>query len=254
MCAFFGDVGARVAELAAPRPGERVVDLGLRSGRSAVPGRRSGRTHRPALGIDLAPTMVALTRADARVRGLPQVSVEVGDAQEPGLTSGWYDVVLSSLAVFFLPDPAAGLRAWRDAAVERGRLALSTFAARDDPRWEWLDEVFPSRDPAGTTPDADDEDTGPFSTDERLHALLAGAGWSEASSTQQVHDVVFVDADQWVRWSWSHGMRMYWERLDEADRPAAEELAREHLRAMQADGGELVLSMQVRYTTAVATG
>src|SRR4249919_871868 len=105
--AFFGDVGARVAELAAPRPGERVVDLGCGRGAALFPAAEAVGRSGHALGIDLAPTMVALTRADARVRGLPQVAVEVGDAQEPGLTSSWYDVVLSSLAVFFLPDPAA---------------------------------------------------------------------------------------------------------------------------------------------------
>jgi SAM-dependent methyltransferase len=197
--------------------------------------------------------MVALTRADARVRGLPQVRVEVGDAQEPGLTEGWYDVVLSSLTVFFLPDPDAGLRAWRAAAVDGGRLAMTTFAGRDDPRWAWLSEVFPSRDPAASTPDGDDEDTGPFSTTERLHGLLAATGWSEPSSSEQDHEVRFADADQWVEWSWSHGMRTYWERLDEGDRPAAEAVAREHLRAMQASGDGLALTMRVRYTMATAT-
>ena len=147
---FFGDVGARVVELAALRPGERVVDMGCGRGAALFPAAEAvGPTGSAHWASTSRRRWSQLTRADARVRGLPQVSVEVGDAQEPGLTSGWYDVVLSSLAVFFLPDPAAGLRAWRDAAVEGGRLALSTFAARDDPRWEWLDEIFPCRDPAG---------------------------------------------------------------------------------------------------------
>jgi ubiquinone/menaquinone biosynthesis C-methylase UbiE len=250
---FFGDVGEQLVALAGPRPGQRVVDLGCGRGAALFPAAAAVGPTGVVLGIDLAPTMVALTRADARVRGLPQVRVEVGDAQEPGLTEGWYDLVLSSLTVFFLPDPDAGLRAWRAAAVDGGRLAMTTFAGRDDPRWAWLSEVFPSRDPAASTPDGDDEDTGPFSTTERLHSLLAATGWSAPSSSEQDHDVVFADADQWVEWSWSHGMRTYWERLDESDRPAAEAVAREHLRAMQASGDGLALTMRVRYTTATAT-
>ena len=250
---FFGDVGEQLVALAGPLPGQRVVDLGCGRGAALFPAAAAVGPTGVVLGIDLAPTMVALTRADARVRGLPQVRVEVGDAQEPGLTEGWYDVVLSSLTVFFLPDPDAGLRAWRAAAVDGGRLAMTTFAGRDDPRWAWLSEVFPSRDPAASTPDGDDEDTGPFSTTERLHGLLAATGWSEPSSSEQDHEVRFADADQWVEWSWSHGMRTYWERLDESDRPAAEAVAREHLRAMQASGDGLALTMRVRYTTATAT-
>ena len=247
--AFFTDVGRRLVALADVQPGERVVDLGCGRGAALFPAATAVGPTGTVLGIDLAPTMVALTRADARVRGLANVSVEMGDAQEPGLTSGRYDVVLSSLTVYLLPDPLAALRAWRDAVVDGGRLALTTFAGRDDPRWAWLSEIFPSRDPAASTPDLDaDEDTGPFSSSERLHELLTEAGWRDATSVEQDHDLRFADADQWVDWSWSHGMRMYWERMAESDRPAAEAAARERLQAMEADG--LMLRIRVRYTTA----
>jgi SAM-dependent methyltransferase len=247
--AFFTDVGRRLVALADVQAGERVVDLGCGRGAALFPAATAVGPTGTVLGIDLAPTMVALTRADARVRGLANVSVEMGDAQEPGLTSGRYDVVLSSLTVYLLPDPLAALRAWRDAVVDGGRLALTTFAGRDDPRWAWLSEIFPSRDPAASTPDLDaDEDTGPFSSSERLHELLAEAGWGDATSVEQDHDLRFADADQWVDWSWSHGMRIYWERMAESDRPAAETAARERLQAMEADG--LMLRIRVRYTTA----
>ena len=252
--AFFTDVGRRLVALADVQPGERVVDLGCGRGAALFPAATAVGPTGTVLGIDLAPTMVALTRADARVRGLANVSVEMGDAQEPGLTTGRYDVVLSSLTVFLLPDPLAALRAWRDAVVVGGRLALTTFAGRDDPRWAWLSEIFPSRDPAASTPDLEagsDADTGPFSSSERLHEVLTEAGWRDATSVEQDHDVRFADADQWVEWSWSHGMRMYWERMAESDRPAAEATARERLQAMEADG--LLLRMQVRYTTATAS-
>jgi hypothetical protein len=166
-------------------------------------------------------------------------------------------VVLSSLAVFFLPDPLAGLRAWRDAVVDGGRLAVTTFAAATTRAWEWLDEVFPSRDPAAPTPDSEadrdvwtDDDTSPFSSTERLHELLAEAGWRDPTTVEQDHDVRYADADQWVAWSWSHGMRAYWEQLADSDRATAEAAAREHLQAMEADG--LVQRMRVRYTTATA--
>ena len=80
--------------------------------------------------------------------------------------------------------------------------------------------------------------------------MLTEAGWRDATSVEQDHDVRFADADQWVDWSWSHGMRIYWELMAERDRPAAEAAARERLQAMEADG--LMLRIRVRYTTATA--
>ena len=252
---FFSAVGARLVDRAALLPGERVVDMGCGRGAALFPAAAAVGPTGAVHGIDLAPTMVELTRADARERGLGQVTLEVGDAQEPGLAPASYDVVLSSLAVFFLPDPGAGLRAWRAATVDGGRLAVSTFASRDDPRWSWLKVVFPSRDPAATAPSEDEqaeEDTGPFSSSERLHDLLRATGWRDPSSVEQEHVARFDGPDQWVAWSWSHGMRRYWEQLDESARAAAEALAREHLRDMQASPEGLTSRTWLRYTTAYA--
>ena len=249
---FFSDVGARIVDRAALRAGERVVDMGCGRGAALFPAAAavgpSGAVH----GLDIAPGMVELTRADARERGLAHVTVDVGDAQQPTLPGSDYDVVLSSLVVFFLPDPDAGLRAWRAAAADGGRLAVSTFADREDPRWDWLAEVLPSRKAAATRVFGTEDDPGPFSSAERLHDLLSASGWTGGTSTEVEHVVRFDDADQWVSWSWSHGMRMHWERLDADGQAAAEELARTHLHRMRAEPEGLVTRMLVRYTTAYA--
>lgn len=247
---FFGAVGRRVVELAELRLGERVLDVGSGRGASLFPAAEAVGPVGGVTGIDFAPAMVALTLEEVRRRGLAHVEVEVMDAQEPRLPQASYDVVLASLVAFFLPDPVAGLRAWRAATRPDGRLVLTTFSARDDDRWAWLEEVLPMRDRRASQPD--EEESSPFDTAEGVHALLLDAGWVDASSADQRHEVTYDDPDQWLRWSWSHGMRMFWERVPADHVDAARELAVARLQEMVARDGKLSNQMDVRYTTASA--
>jgi SAM-dependent methyltransferase len=226
---FFADVGDRLVDVASLQPGERVVDMGCGRGAALFPAATAVGPTGSVHGLDIAATMVDLTRGEILLRGLTNVTVEVGDAQQPDLPRRDYDVVLSSLAVFFLPDPGAGLRAW-------------------------LEEVLPSRNPSATSPGATKDAPGPFQTAELLHELLSTSGWVGGSSTEVEHTLRFADPDQWVRWSWSHGMRTYWERLDDDGRLAAEDRARAELRRMESEPQGLTLRMRLRYTTASAAG
>ena len=129
---LFGPVAERLVAELDPRPGERVLDVGC--GRGAVLLRAAVRVGPGGAvdGVDLAPQMVEAARAEARAAGL-DVDVRVGDAMAPGPGRGPYDVVASSLVLFFLPDPAAALRAWRELLVDGGRLGVTTSAAPASP-------------------------------------------------------------------------------------------------------------------------
>ena len=248
---FFGPIGGALVELTGVAEGDDVLDVGC--GRGAVlfqAAEATGPTG-SVLGIDLASGMVRRTRADAEGRGLTWVRVEQQDAQEPDLPAATYDVVLSSLVAFFLPDPLAGVTAWRRAARDGARLGLTTFAARDDPRWSWLEELFPDRDPRATNIGGD-EKTSPFASDERLHELLAAGGWTGARSETRDHVTTFREPADWLPFSWSVGTRIYWERTPEERRPEIERRALEHLTRMAGEPGGLDSRSHVRYTTTTA--
>ena len=249
---FFGPVARALVEVTGVAPGDDVLDVGCGRGAVLFAAAEAAGPTGSVLGIDLAPGMVERTRADAEARGLSTVRVEQRDAQEPGLPAEAYDVVLSSLVVFFLPDPLAGVTAWRQATRTGGRLGVTTFASRDDPRWAWLEELFPDRDPRATRLGGD-ESTSPFASDERLHELLAAAGWSGARSETREHVTTFARPEDWLPFSWSVGSRTYWERTPEEQRPALERTASEHLHRMAAEPEGLTQRNQVRYTTAVAS-
>jgi ubiquinone/menaquinone biosynthesis C-methylase UbiE len=247
---FFSVVGAQLVRDAGLAAGQQVLDVGCGRGAVAFAAAEAVGTTGSVLGVDLAPTMVELTADDAKQRGLVQVRTAVMDAQEPDLEAAAFDAVLSSLVLFFLPDPTAALRAWRAATRDGGRLGITTFAGRDDERWSWLKDVFPTRDPKAGTPDA--EDRSAFDSTDGVHGLLEEARWVSPSTVEREHVVRYTDAEQWLSWSWSHGMRMFWERTPENRRAEVRREALAHLAAMQERYGELSSRMQVRYTTARA--
>ena len=252
---FFAAVGRQLVSDVGLRSGQRVLDVGCGRGAVTFAAAEAVGTTGSVLGIDLAPSMVELTAVDATQRGLDHVRVAVMDAQEPDLEAAAFDAVLSSLTLFFLPDPVAALRAWRAATRDGGRLGITTFAGRDDEKWSWLEDVFPTRDPRAGTPDAEDSgDRGAFDSTDGVHELLGQARWVSPSTVEREHVVRFADAEQWLQWSWSHGMRMFWERTPEDQRAQVRTRAQGELARMLEQYGELSLRMQVRYTVADAGG
>src|SRR5215207_5386502 len=88
-----------------PAPGERILDIGSGRGAATFPLAEATGPSGQVTAIDLAPGMVDALREDAEARGLTHVRVELMDAAAPDLLSSSFDVLASSLVLFFLPDP-----------------------------------------------------------------------------------------------------------------------------------------------------
>ncbi|WP_371127167.1 methyltransferase domain-containing protein [Streptomyces sp. 2112.3] len=83
-------MGRRLVDLAAPRPGERLLDVGCGRGAALFPAARAvgpaGRVVGPAgraVGIDIADTMIEAARAEAARAGADNVELLVMDAERP---------------------------------------------------------------------------------------------------------------------------------------------------------------------------
>lgn len=246
---WFTPIAERLVAESAPRAGERAIDLGTGRGAALWPLAEAVGPTGQVTALDLAEQMVAATRRDAAARDLRTVTFLVADAAHPGLPPASYDVAIASLVIFFLPDPAAGLRAWLDLLVPGGRLGISTFGPRDA-AWEDLDDVFTRYLPPQLLDARTSGTRGPFATDAGVEALLTASGFENTHTTHFDLPVHFTDVEQWRRWSMSHGQRSHWLAVPEPDRAAVLALAGERIEAARDPRGGFTLVQNVRVTLA----
>lgn len=117
-------------ELLAPRPGERVLDLGCGTGLNHAPlDAAVGRDGR-VLGVDRSPQMLAVARRRAERRGLASVRLLEADATalDPEAVrtalGGPADVVLATYTLSIMSDPAEAWRRALAAARPGARVAI----------------------------------------------------------------------------------------------------------------------------------
>ncbi len=236
---FFGTIAGGLVDRLRVRPGERALDVG--AGRGAVTFRLAeavGPTGRVD-ALDLAPGMVRLLTEDTA--HLAHVHVSQSNAADPQPPDPPYDLVASSLVIFFLDDPVGALERWRELLRPDGRLGITTF----QPWWGAWQELSDLYD------DFTEDSISPYDryvTHAGVEAMLTGAGFSGVRSELATYVVPFVNVDEWERWSWATPMGGLWRRTREADHPEILRRAGEILEASRDARGRIVLEVGARYT------
>lgn len=116
------DLPAAVLGLAAPAPGDTLIDVGCGNGTYLAELIRRGFAGR-LLGVDLSFGMLMAAR---RLAGAPArpLSLANGDAAELPLRDGVADVALAPHMLYHVPDPAQALRELRRVTRPGGRVAI----------------------------------------------------------------------------------------------------------------------------------
>lgn len=204
--------------------------------------------------------MVQLCRALAQTEGLRQVHVVEVDAQDPSAladtgadamahdgTGGGFDLIASSLVLFFLPDPAAALPRWRELLRPGGRVGVSTFADQN-PAWSSVDDVFRPYLPPEMLDARTTGRTGPFASDEGVEGLFRDAGLVDVRTAHRPLAVRFEGADHWYRFSMSVGQRAFWHAVPESSRDQVRAEAARRIEALANDDGSVTFGQDIRYT------
>jgi ubiquinone/menaquinone biosynthesis C-methylase UbiE/cold shock CspA family protein len=244
---WFQPIAESLVALLAPTTGERALDIGTGRGAALWPLVEAVGPSGHVTGIDLAERMIGATRADAQARGALTVDLAVGDAMNPDLPDASFDLIASSLVLFFLPDPALALTRWRHLLAPSGRLGISTFGPRDTV-WEILDDVFTPYLPPQLLDARTSGVRGPFANDAGVAALLTAAGFVDVATAHADVAVRFTDIEHWRRWTMSHGQRTHWDAVPDDRRDEVLEAADAVLASARAADGSVTLTQGVRYT------
>lgn len=168
---------------AAPRPGERVLDIGCGCGVTSVALAGAVAPGGSVTGLDVSGPMLAVARQRAGGRG--DLAWVLADAAAHEFTAGAFDLLFSRFGVMFFGDPTAAFANLRRAARPGARLVFACWRALDENPWMLL-PLQAAQSIVPPLPRPGPEDPGPFAFADtaRVTRILTGAGWNSPTFTR----------------------------------------------------------------------
>lgn len=255
---FFTPMGRRLVERAAPRPGQRLLDVGCGLGATLLPAARRVGPRGSALGIDIAEAMIEEARREAVRQGIGNVELRVMDGEHPDLPARSFDLVLGSYSVIFLPDARAALARYARLLDDGGRIAFTspvftrdTFPFLPPLFTRWIPLSLLDHLPAAWHPEQLHRQLHSWLEDPAdLDAALRTAGFRDVEIADESVDMTAASGEDWVAWSHTQGMRLLWQHLPEDEAAALRDRLTGGLDALRGDDGLIHIDVPVRYVTA----
>jgi protein-L-isoaspartate O-methyltransferase len=229
--AMFGPWAADLVTLAAPQPGERVLDVACGTG---VVARLVAPHVGPAghvVGLDLDPGRLAVARALPPAPGAV-LEWREGDALALPFAEATFDLVCCQQGVQFFPDRHTALREMHRVLVPGGRLALNV--------WRTIEHnpvALAMAQALGhyVSPEAETFRHGPFALGdgEALRTLVVGAGFGEVLIRPVVKVLRFPSAEAFVQ-QYIAGVAPLAQMVAQVAEQARADLLREVCAAVQA--------------------
>lgn len=129
-------------EVAAPGPGEAVLDVACGTGLVSLPAARAVGPAGRVLGCDISGAMVEAAAQAASAAGLAQSEFRrvAAEALAFGATGEDFDLALCSLGLMYMTEPEAALAAMARSLKSGGRCAVLVWGERRNCGWA---ELFP---------------------------------------------------------------------------------------------------------------
>ena len=170
------DATAGLLKLAAPQPGERVLDVGCGAGETSWRIAEMVGPGGAVLGVDISQPLLAQARGHAKAKN---VRFEESDASIHPFKPE-YDLIFSRFGVMFFDDPPAAFANIRKAAAEDARLTFVCWRPVAENEWTML-PMAAAKPFLQEQPGADPLAPGPFAFADpaRVKAILTQAGFRD---------------------------------------------------------------------------
>ena len=167
--------GAAALKAAAPKPGERVIDVGCGCGETSIEIARLVGPAGSVLGIDVSQPMLAVARSHGQSANL---SFQEADASGSPLPAG-VDLLFSRFGVMFFSEPSAAFSHLRKSLRAGGRCVFVCWRTPRDNAWAMTPLAAARQALDITPPQSDPNAPGPFAfaDEERLQTILSAAGF-----------------------------------------------------------------------------
>lgn len=174
---------------AAPRPGERIVDVGCGTGASLLCLSDLAGAQGHVTGLDISARF--LDRARERAAGRGNIDIIHGDAQTLALGHLQADLIFSRFGVMFFEDPVAAFENLRAALRPGGRIAMLCWQGAPENPW-FMEPMQAAMARLGKPDPMDPHAPGPmaFKDMDRVTGILGAAGWTETDATPVEVDLI----------------------------------------------------------------
>ncbi len=207
----------KLLEMAALRPGERVLDIACGTGLVTLPAAEDVGDEGTILATDLAGEMVDALRLDAARRGVTNIAFERMGAEELDVADGSFDAALNALGLMYVPDPMQAVREMHRVLVVGGRAVAAVWGARAKCGWA---EIFPIVDSRVNT------EVCPLffqlGTGASLEGAFQGAGFVDISTDRFATGLYYESAEDALGAAFAGGpVALAYSRFDERTRDEA---------------------------------
>jgi SAM-dependent methyltransferase len=180
------EVAHLLQQAAAPRPGERVLDIGCGTGATAIPFAAAVAPGGHVTGIDISEPMLGQARQNVASAGAENIALVLADAQVHRFPSDSFDLLISRFGVMFFADPVAAFTNLYAGLRAGGRLCMAVWASMaENVHWQIPFDIAVKH--LGAPAPADPREPGPmaFRDPAHLRGILAKAGFAEIDIAPQ---------------------------------------------------------------------
>jgi ubiquinone/menaquinone biosynthesis C-methylase UbiE len=239
---FFPFCADRLIARLNPAPGTKLLDIATGTGVVALAAAQAVGAQGRVMAIDLAEAMLDRLQEKIVKFGIGNIDLHVMDAQKLDFRRDYFDYVICSFGIFFLPDMSAALREWVRVLKPGGRVVFTTFGKS---AFQPMMELFIKRLQRYGVLSPDDSSTPAgmrLADPAHCRDLLNSAGLRQIEVTTEQLGYHLKDEPQWWDVLWNSGTRGWIEQIQPARR---EPFKSEHLAEIHPLVGEQGLWLDV---------